>query len=287
MVEQPAAEQVEVGGRGDAGLGEVGGGLVDGQGQPAELFAQPRGVGQVGVGPPVLWALLQAAQRQRLEHRRHQLVAPFDPLVRVRVGPERHVLVFPRRPHHLPASDLRSVDLDDDLALEVAARIHVEVLVRRAGEAVVADDAVGDEVAGAGGDVVQLHLSQRLDLDDLCSSPPDHDLAQILGLDHAPLDYLIEEPTVLFLVLVIVMPGHGQLGVVRLLGYAPGHPHRVLGHRVELVDVSGVPAEVRRCVGDVLDDDFAIRAADALGNDVARGTLCTSRGDDAEYDAHA
>ena len=42
--------------------------------------------------------------------------------------------------------------------------VHVEVLVRRAGEAVVADDTVGDEVAGPGRDVVEPHRhAERLD----------------------------------------------------------------------------------------------------------------------------
>src|SRR5437868_4963196 len=71
---------------------------------------------------------------------------------------------IPARLSSPTASSLARGDLDDDFALGVAARVEVEVGVCGAGEAVVADDAVGDEVAGAGGDVVELELeSERLD----------------------------------------------------------------------------------------------------------------------------
>src|SRR5689334_20937169 len=73
------------------------------------------------------------------------------------------MLALPRGPVELPPQDLRKVDLDDDVPVEVVARIHVEVLVSGAGEAVVADDTVGDEVAGARSDVVHGHLdAERL-----------------------------------------------------------------------------------------------------------------------------
>ena len=108
------------------------------------------------------------AGRARVAHRlpdaRHQLVASLDPLVRIGVGAERDVLALPRRAHQLRPGDLRRVDLDDDLALEVPAGVEVEIGVGGASEAVVADDAVGDEVPGAGGDVVERELdSERLD----------------------------------------------------------------------------------------------------------------------------
>ena len=57
-------------------------------------------------------------------------------------------------------TQLGHVDLDDDLALEVLAGVEVEVGMRGAGEAVMADHAVGDEVAGAGGDVEEIHLAK-------------------------------------------------------------------------------------------------------------------------------
>ena len=66
----------------------------------------------------------------------HQPVARLDPLIRVRVRPERDVLAAPARLAELGPDQLGHVDLDDDLALEVAARVQVEVGVRWAREAV-------------------------------------------------------------------------------------------------------------------------------------------------------
>ena len=101
---------------------------------------------------------------QRLPDPAHQLVAALDPLVRVGVRPQRDVLALPRRPRELRPQHLGHVDLDDDLLLEVPPGVEVEVLVRRAREAVVADDSVGDEVAGSGRDVVERELhAERLD----------------------------------------------------------------------------------------------------------------------------
>ena len=50
--------------------------------------------------------------------------------------PARSCSPLPRRPRELLAQHLGHVDLDHDLLLEVAARVEVQVLVRRAGEAV-------------------------------------------------------------------------------------------------------------------------------------------------------
>ena len=50
--------------------------------------------------------------------------------------PERHRLVGPRRPAQLPGQHVGDVDLDNDLAVEVVARVQIEVGVRVAGEAV-------------------------------------------------------------------------------------------------------------------------------------------------------
>ena len=72
----------------------------------------------------------------RLPDPLHQPVAALDPLVGVGVGPERDVLALPRRPASSARTQLGHVDLDDDLALEVLARVQVEIGVRRAGEAV-------------------------------------------------------------------------------------------------------------------------------------------------------
>ncbi len=97
----------------------------------------------------------------------HEAVAALGALVRVGVGAHGDVLALPAGGAELPGEDLDGVDLHDDLAVEVVARVQVEVGVAVAGEAVVADDAVGDEVAGAGGDVEQRPvLAERLDRDD-------------------------------------------------------------------------------------------------------------------------
>jgi hypothetical protein len=93
----------------------------------------------------------------RLPDAAHELVAPLDPLVRIGVRAQRDVLVVPRLPRQFDPQDLRDVDLDNDLALEVAPGVEVEVRVGWAGKAVVADDSVGDEVARAGRDVVDTH----------------------------------------------------------------------------------------------------------------------------------
>ena len=73
---------------------------------------------------------------KRLPDPRHELVARLNPLIRIGVRPHRDVLALPRRPPQLGSDDLGRIDLDDDLALEVAAGVEVEVLVGRASEAV-------------------------------------------------------------------------------------------------------------------------------------------------------
>src|SRR3954447_14978876 len=75
---------------------------------------------------------------QRLPDPAHELVAPLDPLVRVGVGPHRDVLALPGRLRQLDPQHLGRIDLDDDLLLEVAARVEVQVGVGWAGEAVLA-----------------------------------------------------------------------------------------------------------------------------------------------------
>ena len=78
----------------------------------------------------------RAVLEQRAPDARHQAVARLDPLVGVGVRAERDVLARPGRPRELARQHLRRVDLDDDLALEVAAGVEVEIAVRRAREAV-------------------------------------------------------------------------------------------------------------------------------------------------------
>src|SRR5215216_4611306 len=55
----------------------------------------------------------------------------------------------------LPAQQLGRVHFHDDFALEVPPGVEVQVGVAGSGKAVVTYYAVGDEIAGSGGDVVQ------------------------------------------------------------------------------------------------------------------------------------
>jgi hypothetical protein len=73
---------------------------------------------------------------QRPPDLRHQPVARLDPLVGVGVRAERDVLARPCGTPQLPAQNLRSVDLDHDLALEVAPGVEVQIAVSRAREAI-------------------------------------------------------------------------------------------------------------------------------------------------------
>ncbi len=99
---------------------------------------------------------------QRREDLRHHPVAALDPLVGVGVRPQRHQLPLPARPRQLGPQQLRDVDLDDDLALEVTARVEVEIGVRPPGEAIDTSMAASSErvdrpveSVAAAGDVVQ------------------------------------------------------------------------------------------------------------------------------------
>jgi hypothetical protein len=99
---------------------------------------------------------------QRLEDPAHQPVAALGALVRVRVGAHREVLALPALRGELPPEHLGRVHLHDDLRLEIAPGVHVEVRVRRTGETVVAHHAVRDEVPRAGRDVEHRHLEAEV-----------------------------------------------------------------------------------------------------------------------------
>ncbi len=104
---------------------------------------------------------------ERLDDAGHELVAPLGPLIRVGVGAEGHRLMLPAAAPQLLLEHLDHVHLDHDLRIEVRSAVEVEVLVRAAGEAVMADDAVGDEVARARRDVEQIpNPRQRGDVHD-------------------------------------------------------------------------------------------------------------------------
>src|SRR4029453_12925810 len=88
----------------------------------------------------------------------HQLVATLGPLVTVHIGPHGDGRAGPLRRGQFAPQQLGRVHLDHDLAVEVVPGVEVEVRVRVAREAVVAHHSVGDEVAGAGRDVVHRQL---------------------------------------------------------------------------------------------------------------------------------
>src|SRR5262249_48979600 len=86
------------------------------------------------------------------------------PLVAVHVGAHGDVLAAPLRRGEFLAHQVRRVDLDHDLGVEVVAGVQVKVGMRVPGEAVVAHYAVGDEVAGPGGDVEHRQMQpERVD----------------------------------------------------------------------------------------------------------------------------
>ena len=100
----------------------------------------------------------------------HEPVAPLRPLIRVGVGAERDRLVLPRRRGQLAAEHLGHVDLHDDLLVEIAPGIEVEVGVGAPREAVragVAAPAVGidgpvERHRGCRGHMIQRRLRRHL-----------------------------------------------------------------------------------------------------------------------------
>ncbi len=66
----------------------------------------------------------------------HETVASLCPLVRVGVGAQCDEPMRPGSLGHLGGEDFGSVDLDDDLLIEVGSRVEVEVAVRAPREAV-------------------------------------------------------------------------------------------------------------------------------------------------------
>ena len=92
-----------------------------------------------------------------------QAVLALGPLVRVGVGAHGDVVPAPTGcGAQLGPQPLDRVDLHHDRAGRSPRRVEPQVLVRRPGEAVVADHAVGDEVAGAGRDVVHRDLDAEI-----------------------------------------------------------------------------------------------------------------------------
>src|SRR5439155_22196282 len=88
-------------------------------------------------------------------------VARLERLVAIGDAGEDDQLAFPGWALERLPKQLRRLRLDRDLALEVRPGTEPEVIVSRPGIAVVTDDAVRDEVAGAGSDVVHRHLDSK------------------------------------------------------------------------------------------------------------------------------
>ena len=74
--------------------------------------------------------------RQTSRQRAREPVDRLERLVAVGDAREDDRVALPRLARELAAQQLRRVDLDDDLALEVRARAPAQVLVRRTGVAV-------------------------------------------------------------------------------------------------------------------------------------------------------
>src|SRR5680860_1127899 len=98
---------------------------------------------------------------QHLDDPPHEPVAPFGALVGIGGGPHSDVLALPGLGVQLCPQQLGGVDLDDDLALEVLARIHVHVGVGDASKTVVTDDAVSEEVFSSRGHVKERELNAQ------------------------------------------------------------------------------------------------------------------------------
>lgn len=102
--------------------------LPGGQGEQRQVAAQQRALGEDGERG--------AGFGEGPDDAGHEPVAPLGPLVGVGVGAQSDVFTLPRPSGQFAAQDRGDVGLDDDLAVEVTARIEVEVLVRRSSEAV-------------------------------------------------------------------------------------------------------------------------------------------------------
>ena len=135
------------------------------------------------------------ALREDLDDPRHQAVAALRALVGVGGGPHGDVLSLPARRRQLAPQDVGRVHLHDDLRLEVAAGVHVEIGVGRPGEAV--DARVRAAAVGVDRPVERHRAARnavddplRLDLDELDPAElrrvdvTSRDLEELFG--HAP-----------------------------------------------------------------------------------------------------
>src|SRR5437763_811523 len=114
-------------------------------GQQIHVALDQRRLGDDADRIAIVPAHFQAAARQ--------LVARLERLVAIRHAAEGDQFAFPGATLEGLAQEPRRFGLDGDLPLEVGTGAEAEVLVRGAGVAVVAHDAVGDEIARSGSDV--------------------------------------------------------------------------------------------------------------------------------------
>jgi hypothetical protein len=171
-------------GRRRAGLGRPPDVLVEGAHGEAHGHVGPLGrLGQhVGV-PQHQGRLGQDGERvagpaQLLDQAPGQVVLALGPLVRVGVGAHGDRLAAPPPGVQLGPQPLDGVDLDHHLPLEPLPDVEPQVVVRRPGEAVVADHAVGDVVPGPRGHVVERQVHpERLHRDDPSGRPLVHHVA--------------------------------------------------------------------------------------------------------------
>ena len=128
--------------------------------QHVEVSLDERRLGDDAHRVPVLGADLQAPAREP--------VTRLERLVAVGHPGEDDQLALPARALERLAQQPRRLGLHGDLAIEVGPGTEPEVFVRRTGIAIVADDAVRDEVSRSRRDVVHGHLdAQRIDGGDL------------------------------------------------------------------------------------------------------------------------
>src|ERR1700751_90998 len=108
--------------------------------------------------------------REYLEDRARDLHAPFNRLVRIRVGAEGDGLAHVGRPGELRFQHLAGVSLVEKPGLEVEAGREPHVGVTRTGVAVMTHHAFGDEITRLRRNVEEPHGLQRLNARDLQAS---------------------------------------------------------------------------------------------------------------------
>ena len=112
----------------------------------------------------------RSARREGIDDLGHEPITPLGALIRVGVGAERHRLPLPRRRGQFAAQYLGHVDLHDDLLVEIAPGVEVEVGVGAPCEAVRAGVAAAtvrvhrpvERHRGCRGHMIQRRLGRHL-----------------------------------------------------------------------------------------------------------------------------